>query len=80
MACQMEEVCSKSSMKMQDKEETTCEASWAAVTKGEENEVWRLEPSGEAERLKVTVLMNEAKGVFVNPEGESRHEQVRAKT
>ena len=51
MACYMEEVCSKSSMKMQDKEETTCEASCAAVTKGEENEVWRLEPSGEAESL-----------------------------
>ena len=46
MACDMEEVCSKSSRKMQDKEETTSEASWTAVTKGEEKEVWRLRTRG----------------------------------
>ena len=40
--------------------------------------MWRLE--GEAEKLVVTVLWNEAEGVSVNPEGESRHEQIRAKT
>ena len=42
MACDMEEVCSP--RKMQDKEEATSEASWTAVTKGKEKEVWRLEP------------------------------------
>ena len=36
MACKMEEVCSESSRKMQDKEETTSEASWTAVTRGKE--------------------------------------------
>ena len=65
---------------MHDKEETASEASWKAVTKGKEKEVWRLEPEGEAENPEVTVLGNEAEGVSVNPEGESRHEQIRAKT
>ena len=78
MACDMEEGCSKLSRKMQDKEETASGASWTAVTKGKE--VWRLELDGEAENPEVTVLVNEAEGVSVNPEGESRHEQIRAKT
>ena len=80
MACDMEEGCSKRSRKMHDKEETASEASWKAVAKGKEKEVWRLEPEGEAEKPEVTVLENEAEGVSVNPEGESRHEQIRAKT
>ena len=33
MACDMEEVGSKPSRKMQDKDETASEASWTAVTK-----------------------------------------------
>ena len=33
LACDREEVCSDSSRKMQDNEETTFEASWTAVTK-----------------------------------------------
>ena len=49
IACDMEEVTSESSRKMQDKEESTPEASWTAVTKGKE--VWSLEPDGEAEKL-----------------------------
>ena len=48
MACDMEEAGSESSRKMKDKEETTSEVSWTAVTKGKEKEVWRLEPEGEA--------------------------------
>ena len=58
MACDMEEVCSESSTKMQDKEETTSEASWNAVTKGKEKEVWSLELEGEAERPEPTVPWN----------------------
>ena len=77
MACDMEEVCSESSRKMQDKEETASEASWTAVTKGKEKEVWRLEPEGEAERPEATVPGNGVEGVSVNPEGEGRHRQVR---
>ena len=42
----MEEVSSESSRKMQDKEETTPEASWAAVTGRKEKEEWRLERDG----------------------------------
>ena len=80
MACDREEVSSESSRKMQDKEETTSEASWTAVTKGKGKDEWRLETEGEAEKPEVIVLWNEAKGVSVNPEGESRHEQIRAKT
>ena len=76
----MEEVCSKSSRKMQDKEETTSEASWTAVTKVKEKDVLRLELEGEAEKPEVTVLWNEAEGVSVNPEGESRHERYRSDT
>ena len=72
-ACDMEEVCSESSRKMQDKEETKSEASWTAVTKEKEKEVWRLETEGEAERPEVTVPRNGVGGVSVNPEGESRH-------
>ena len=79
MACDLEEVCSESSRKMQDKEETTSEASWTAVIKGTEKEVWRLEPEGEAERPEATVPWSGVEGVSVNLEGESRHGQVRAK-
>ena len=79
MACDMEEAGSVSSRKMQDKEETTSEASWTAVTKRKEEEVCRLEPEGEAEKPEVTVPWKEVKGVSVNSEGESRHRHVRAK-
>ena len=80
LACDVEAADSESSREMmQDKEETTSEASWTAVTKGKEKEVWRLEPEGEAERPEATVLWNGVDGVSVNPEGESRHGQVRAK-
>ena len=75
--CDMEQVHSESSRKMQVKEETTSEASWTAVTKAKE--VRRLEPEGEAESLEATVPWNGAEGVSVNPEGESRHGQVQAK-
>ena len=40
--------------------------------------MWRVEPEGEAERPEATVPWN-GEGVSVNPEGESRHGQVRAK-
>ena len=36
MTCDMEEVCSDSLRKMRDMEETTSEASWTTVTKGED--------------------------------------------
>ena len=36
MTCDLEEVCSESSRKMKDMDETTSEASWTAVTKGKE--------------------------------------------
>ena len=75
----MEEVSTESSRKMQDKEETTPEASWAAVTGREEKEGWRLEPEGETETLEVIVLWNEAEGVPVNPDGEGHREQAQAK-
>ena len=53
----MEEVCSESSRKMQDKEEIASEASWTAATKKEGKYVWRLEPEGEAEKPEVTVFV-----------------------
>ena len=62
---------------MKDMDETTSEASWTALTKGKEK-MWRLEPEGEAERPEATVPWNEVEGVSVNPEGDSRHGQVRA--
>ena len=36
MACDMEEVCWRSSRKMKDMDETSSEASWTTVTKGKE--------------------------------------------
>ena len=72
-----EEVSSESSRKMQDKEETTPEASWAAVA-GREG--WRLEPEGETETPEVIVRWNEAEGVPVNSAGEGHREQARAKS
>ena len=48
LTCDMEEACFESSRKMQDMEGTTYENSWTAVTRGKEEEVWRLEPEGEA--------------------------------
>ena len=52
MACDTEEVCSESSKRMKDMEETTSEASWTTVTKERERERerWSLEPEGEAEK------------------------------
>ena len=41
---------------MKDMDETTSEASWTAVTKGKEKEVWSLEPEGEAEKPEATGL------------------------
>ena len=63
----MVEVSSESSRKMQDKEETTPEASWTAVTDRKEKDGWRLEPEGETETPEVIVMWNEAEGVLVNP-------------
>ena len=79
MACDMEEVCSESSRKMKDMEETTSETSWTAVTKGKDEVVWTLELEGETERPGAIVPLNGAEGVSVNPEGESRHRLARAK-
>ena len=80
MACDMEEVSSESSKRMKDVDETTTEASWTAVAKGKGKEVWSLEPEGEAEKPEGIGLGSEVNGVSVNPEGESRHRHVRAKT
>ena len=55
MACEKEEVCSESSRKIKDMDETTSEA----VTKGKEKEVWRLELEGEAEKLEAIGLWSE---------------------
>ena len=79
MACDMDEAGSESSRKMKDKEETTSEASWTAVTKGKEKKVWRLESEGEAEKPEATAQWSGVKGVCVNPEGESCHGQAQAK-
>ena len=76
----MAEVSSESSRKMQDKEETTPGASWAAVTGRKEKEGGRLEPEGETETPEVIVLWNEAEGVPVNPDGEGHHERAQAKS
>ena len=78
-ACDREEVVSDSWRTMQEREETMSEASWIAMTKGKGKETWRLEPEGEAERQEATVPWNVAEGFSVNPQGEGRHEQVRAK-
>ena len=64
---------------MQDKEKTTSEGLWTAVTKGKEKKVWRLEPEGEAERPDARVPGNGVEGVSVTPEGQGRHGKVRAK-
>ena len=79
-ACDIEEMSSETSRRMQDKEETMSEASWTAVTKRKGKEWWRLEPGGETETPKVTVLWNESEGVSVNPEFESHHEETQAKS
>ena len=65
---------------MQDKEETTPEASRAAVVGRKENEGWRLEPEVETEAPELIVLWNEAEGVPVNPDGEGHREQAQAKS
>ena len=64
---------------MKDMDETTSEASWTAVTKEKEKEVWSLEPESEAEKPEAIGLGSGVKGVSVNPDGESRHGHVRAK-
>ena len=57
----------------------TSEASWTAVTRGKEKEVWSLEPEGEAEKPETTGLGSEVEGFSANPEGEDRHRYARAK-
>ena len=79
VACDMEEVSSESSRKMQDKEETASEVSWTAIAKKKEKDGWRLEPEGETETPEVT-FWDEAEGVAVTPEGESLHEQTHVKS
>ena len=41
--------------------------------------MWRPEPEGDAESPEATVPWNQAEDFSMNPEGEGRHEQVRAK-
>ena len=80
MACDMEEAGSESSRKMLDKEETTSEASWTAVTKGKGKEVWRLEPQGESERPEATAPWNGVEGVSVNGQkSQGRKEKIKPK-
>ena len=74
----IEEVCSESSRKMKDMEDTTSEASWNTVKKGKQD-VWRPELEGEAVKPEAIGLVNEVKDVSVNPEGESGHRHARAK-
>ena len=78
VACDMEELSSESSRKMQDKEETTSEVSGTAFSKRKKG--WRLEPEGETETTEVTVWWDEAEGVAVTPESESLHEQTQVKS
>ena len=66
MVDDMDVVSSVSSRKMEDKEETTPEASWDAVTGRKEKEV---------ETPEVIVFWSEPEGVLVNPDGEGHREQ-----
>ena len=69
LACDLEEVSLESSKKMKDMDETTSEASWTAVTKGKEKEVWRLEREGEAEKPEAMGLWSEVKGAATDRHG-----------
>ena len=60
---------------MRDKEETASEASWTVLTKGKEQEVWRLEPGCEAETSDATASWSGVKGVSVN--GQARAKMAR---
>ena len=64
--------------RMQDKEETTSEPPWTAVTEGKGKRCGGWNRRVKREKPEVTVLRNEADGVSVNSEGESHHEQTRA--
>ena len=80
MARDREEAGSESSRKMQDKEETTSEASWTAVVKRKR----KKECGGWNQRVKRKGLKPQlrgagVKGVSVYPESESCHGQARAK-
>ena len=79
IACDMEEVSSEPSKKMKDMDEITSEASWTAVTKEKEKEVWSLVPECDAEKPGAIGLANEVKGISVNPEGGGRHRRARTK-
>ena len=50
-----------------------------AVTKGTEKRCEREELEGEAEKLEATAPWSGVQGASVNPEGESRNGQARAK-
>ena len=78
MACDMEEVCSESSMKMK-KDETTSEAFVDRFDKRVRERGVDSGPEGEAEKLEAIGLGSVVKGVAVNPEGESRHRHALAK-
>ena len=55
VACDIQEMSSETSRRVQEKEETMSEASLTAVTKRKEREAWRLQPEAETETLEVTV-------------------------
>ena len=59
----MEGVSSQTSRRMQEKEETTTEASWTAVAEREERMGGGWNLKGETETLEVTVLWNEEASV-----------------
>ena len=63
LACDKEEVC------LQDKEETTSDASWTAVKKETRGVVWSRRVKWR--RPEAAVLWNEVEGVSVNAEGEA---------
>ena len=71
---QVEEMSFESSRKGQDVQIVMSETAGKA-TRGRREDVWRLEPEGEAELLKTKVVSNGMKSIHLDPNGEGRHER-----
>ena len=78
MVDQVEEMSLESSRKRQDVQGVMIEFAGNEMRETGED-AWRLEPEGETKTQETKVVSHRVEGVFVDPEGEGRHEKRQAK-
>ena len=74
----VEEISLEPPRKMQDVQEVMGETAGNA-TRGRGEDAWRLEPEGETETLETNVVSHGVDGVYVDHNGDCRHERLQEK-